>query len=56
MRGKGVRRAPSRFLLALPEELIGRVDVLEPPRGDPAVEQAGTASVLEALLSAQGPV
>ncbi len=56
LRGKVVKRAPSRFLVELPEALYERIDVLEPPRGDPAVELAGANDVLAALLGSQGPV
>jgi DNA helicase-2/ATP-dependent DNA helicase PcrA len=56
LRGKVVKRAPSRFLVELPEELIERVAVTEPPRGDPQEALAGMSGVLEALLGSQGPV
>jgi len=55
VRGRVVKRVPSRFLLELPEKLYEKCDVLEPPRGDAAVEQAGMADVLAALLAARGP-
>lgn len=56
VRGKVVKRVPSRFIAELPEALYERLEVLEPPRGDAAVEQQGMGDILRALLDAKGPV
>ncbi|MBM4359998.1 MAG: UvrD-helicase domain-containing protein [Deltaproteobacteria bacterium] len=56
VKGKVQKRAPSRFLLDIPESLYETLEVSEPPRGDPAVEQQGVNDVLAAILNARGPV
>ncbi|MCA9622773.1 MAG: UvrD-helicase domain-containing protein [Myxococcales bacterium] len=49
-RGKLVKRVPSRFLLAVPEDLLELEEVMEPPRPDAAEVQRGAQDVLAALL------
>ncbi len=56
VRGKVVKRAPSRFLLELPESLYEPLDVLEPPRGDAVLEQQGMGDILAVLMGAKGPI
>ncbi len=56
VRGRVAARVPSRFLVELAEELIERIEVLEPPRGDAVVEQQGMGDILAALMGAKGPV
>ncbi len=53
-RGKLLKRAPSRFLLEIPDELLERIDVLAPTRPDAAQTQRGATDVLAAILGAGG--
>jgi DNA helicase-2/ATP-dependent DNA helicase PcrA len=48
-RGKLVKRAPSRFLLTLPDELVDKRDMLEPPKPDANETKRGLADVLAAI-------
>ncbi|MEQ9319948.1 MAG: ATP-dependent helicase, partial [Polyangiaceae bacterium] len=54
-RGKLVKRAPSRFLLQVPEELLDLVEVKEPPRPDSGEVAKGAQDVLAALLGGNAP-
>ena len=54
-RGKLVKRAPSRFLLQIPEELLELVEVKEPPRPDSGEVAKGAQDVLAALLGGNAP-
>ncbi len=49
-RGKMVKRAPSRFLLQIPEELLTPVDVTAAPSVDASTLKKGADDVLAALL------
>ena len=49
-RGKLMKRAPSRFLLQVPEELLELQEVKEPPRPDSTELARGAQDVLAALL------
>jgi ATP-dependent DNA helicase Rep len=53
-RGKLVKRAPSRFLLQIPEPLLEEHDISEPPPPDTGQLQRGAADVLAALLGKPG--
>ncbi len=50
-RGKSVKRAPSRYLLQVPEALLDKVDILEPPKPDLDTVQRGAKDVLAAILA-----
>ena len=49
-RGKMMKRAPSRFLLQIPEELLEKRDILEPPKPNIAQVKQGAQDVLAAIL------
>ena len=51
-RGKLQKRAPSRFLLQIPNELLVERDLEEPAPADVAVAQRGAHDVLAAILAA----
>ncbi len=48
-RGKLVKRVPSRFILDLPDELLDKRDMLEPPRPNPNELKRGLSDVLAAI-------
>lgn len=48
-RGRFQKRVPSRFLLTIPDELLDKHDLLEPPRPDVTETKRGLADVLAAL-------
>jgi len=51
---KKIKRAPSRFLLQIPQELVQEQDVLDQPRPDVAEVQKGAQDVLAAIIAAAG--
>ena len=55
VKGKVQKRAPSRFLLEVPESLYDTIEVSEPPRGDPAIDERGMGDLLAAIMGARGP-
>ena len=51
-RGKLIKRAPSRFLLQIPESLLEVREILEPPKQDLAEVHRGARDVLAAITGA----
>jgi superfamily I DNA/RNA helicase len=47
--GKRMKRVPSRFVLSIPDELLDKRDMLEPPRPNTTETKRGLADVLAAL-------